>query len=405
MKPLGKIAVFIILFAIALTACAQGVKPAELVAATATQIPTQTATASTTPTLTPLNQVESEISQLLLDLERRGFMTELDQDGDRVIWTLVQDTGNERVGVFVSDGDRFRFRMSQNLETPSFPLGNLVLDDEIGELLVTDDSGFTIFEFNQGFKWVQVRDLPYLMETAGKVVLVVGDSFRRNDGSGVKNIVVNADFPSRPFDDPETGERVFLTPEERLSLASEVAEVLAAQALDPDYSFSDLREGKQYVIQDLKRRLYQVDPSKTFAFYLTARKPPAEFYVYENIDNKMMFWWEAGVDGSLRLYVSYDLDDPILSYGGNVDILYRKALLTMLLAQYVEPGERINSAYESYKDLLPNEASRELSQLLVALVHEIDNAKLAERQVKVGTLEIGLEPGINFNVDLFFTER
>lgn len=354
--------------------------------------------------------LEEQISPLINLLSEEGIeMTLVPQGTGKFLLIHTWGSRSEEVGTIWSGAEGYLFQLIDQDKRPlTLPLKQLRVSPQTHQMSIVGEDELVYFSYiSQIFRWTQVREIPYLSKRVGRLVIQVDESWR--DG-GIRDVVINQDILPYQLDDPETGEMLTLDSGERLSLATEVAEVLAARAWEPSYSFSDLRQGKVYSIRDLNGEMLEVDPSNDLIFYWTLRALPEGSYSYPNVQSSAEYWWDVDA-GTLRLSVSIDLEDPIASWGGNVDIFYRKALLTMLLGQYpyleIEGTQVqwIPDDYPSYSQLLPDDTSRNLSQLIVALVHEIDEEKLQERQSNVGNLEIGLELGIDFDKDLFYTEK
>lgn len=218
---------------------------------------------------------------------------------------------------------------------------------------------------------------------------------------------------SREFRDPGTGQMLTLDSAGRLSLATEIAQVIAAQAWDPNYTFADLREGKHHQIRMLDGTMHEVDPTKGLTFHLTGTQPPGEFYDEQNITAGAKYWWEVDRNGALSVHASIDPKGPY-GCGCNIDITFRKGLLSMMLIQYVEENQRIPYSYtgfiqtgsNSYRRLIPSSSSRSLVALAIQLVNELDPTKLQElRSLLRSGQEIDYVSAIDFNIDLLWAER
>lgn len=362
----------------------------------------------------------SEINELQDDLREIGVETEVvEQENGDIVLNHEGSRGEKEIGVFGEQGGEFVFVVTkENGKTASFSVDQVRVDSESEQLQIVDEEENILFAYiHQVQKLYQYADLPYLTGTTGRLNIVIGDSFDRDDGYGFSSLRVGyRDFrtpgsdpiPTREFRDPGTGQLIELDSAGRLSLATEIAQVITAQAWDPTYTFADLREGKLHQIRTLDGEMHEVDPSRDVTFYWTGAQPRGEYYTYPSI-GAWKFWWAADEEGALSLYASVNPEDQIWAQPWNVDVNLRQALLTMMVHQHLGPNNQINHVpygSGSYLGILPSSKDRSLVKLLIYLVHEIDQEKLQEMRSQ---LRPGQEPDYEFaqdtEIDLIWVNR
>ena len=350
-------------------------------------------------------QFEVELDNLRTSLSQNGLETELTQLGNGDYAFSHIDRGNStEIGVITNQSGQNLFELTKENGKPAY--------FSIDQAQVDPESGFLTFDGNDGevnFVYVsqihelrQVRDFPYLSEMAGRLTMNIGESFDRKDGYGFRRLTVDNRLPLREFLDPGTGETLNLNSQERLSLATEVAQVLIAQAWDSNYNFSDLREGKTHQIRTMDGEMLTVDPTKGLNFYLTSTQPEGGYFK-ERMGNDIEHWWDVDSEGALSIYVSIDPTDEHVGNGYNLDFHYRQSLLSTMLLQYDESAFYLG--YEPYSRL-PQSSWGKVG-LLIGLVSEIDQDKLQNLPSEVSYYGSDLmkELAIDHNIHLLYASR
>ena len=367
------------------------------------------------------NNTKARATILQEELAAVGVETELQKlgNGDLVL-THTDSRGETEIGTFRQQGSELVFVVTKTNGKPAyFPVEQVKVDPETEHLTIVDEEGNTLFAYIQQVgRLNQYADLPYLTETVGRLTVAIGDSFDRSDDYGFNSLTVGyrdsstAGFDPmliREFRDPGTGQTVELDSAERLSLATEIAQVIAAQAWDPNYTFTDLREGEHHQIRTLDGEMHEVDPTKGMTFYLTGSQPSEKYYTYEGFGGqRWKFWWEADDQGGLTVFIAVNPTDPVFGQVWNIDLHLRQSLLTMMIHQYADPNSRFSVPYGSsgYRYILPSSSDRGLVKLLISLVQELDQEKLQElrSQLRPGQ-EVDYEFATDNDIDLLWAER
>lgn len=314
--------------------------------------PTATLAPKPDPTPTP---TEPSVETLPLGvafaqevLRSAGLHAEFSFTSDNSIdfWLDRGEAGQLHVGTFVERADgTYQLRVTNKSGVDYwFPIESLAINAD-GRFVLRNDQLQDMFVYYPELGQLrQVRESPFLSESAGMVTVHIGDGWRENSNVIVKDIHFDASAPGMTFSLGEFGRYEDLGSKERVELAAKLAVVTAARAWDSDYSLADLEAGQPFkiVLYDGSERT--VSPEEGLDFYLVTTPGAGGTFGFGFDAVGRRFWWEVSARGGLSLFVSMlPSNEYLVDITGefatvHLRINFYDALIVMLEWQYLEAG-------------------------------------------------------------------